>query len=207
VVHGLIAGWGAEPALKGLDLVVPPGGRVAIVGASGSGKSTLAAVLANLLEPRAGTITLGGTGLGAQHRIGLVSDDADHVFAATVRDNLRLAKPAAGDAELIDMLIRVGLPPALDTWLGSGGTTMSGGQRRRLATARALLADPELLVLDEPTEGLDEQGAEALMGDLLTAADGRSVLLLAHRTEGLDRVDAILEMRDGRVETLTTAHV
>ena len=108
---------------------------------------------------------------------------------------------------VITMLSRVGLPLTLDTWLGTGGTTMSGGQRRRLATARALLADPELLVLDEPTEGLDEQGAEALMADLLTAAAGRSVLLLAHRTEGLDRVDAIFAMRDGQVETLTTGHV
>jgi ATP-binding cassette subfamily C protein CydCD len=207
VVQGLVAGWGDEPALKGLDLVLPAGGRLAIVGASGSGKSTLAAVLARLLEPHAGTITLGGTDLGARHRIGLVSDDTDHVFAATVRDNLRLAKPTAGDPELTTMLSRAGVPLTLDTWLGTGGTTMSGGQRRRLATARALLADPELLILDEPTEGLDEQGAEALMADLLTAADGRSVLVLAHRTEGLDRVDAVLEMRDGHLETLTTAQV
>ena len=82
----------------------------------------------------------------------------------------------------------------LDAWLGTGGTTVSGGQRKRLATARALLAAPDLLILDEPTEGLDEAGAEALMADLLGAAGGRTVLILTHRTEGLDRVGATYEL-------------
>jgi ATP-binding cassette subfamily C protein CydCD len=98
------------------------------------------------------------------------------------------------------VLRRVGLGDwgkDLDTWLGTGGATMSGGQRKRLATARALLARPRLLILDEPTEGIDEAGAEALMADLLDAAGGRTVLVLTHRTEGLDRVDTAYEL--GRV--------
>jgi ATP-binding cassette subfamily C protein CydCD len=198
-VRGLVAGWdpARPPALAGLDLDLPAGARIAVLGPSGGGKSTLAAVLARLLGPRAGTVT----GLG---RSALVGDETDHVFASTVRENLRLARPGATDADLHAVLARVrldgwlaGLPHGLDTWLGTAGGTVSGGQRRRLATARALLAEPDLLILDEPTEGLDEAGAAALMADLLTAADGRTVLLLTHRTEGLDRVQACYELRDG----------
>jgi ATP-binding cassette subfamily C protein CydCD len=200
-IRGLVAGWdpARPPALAGIDLDLPAGSRIAVLGPSGGGKSTLAAVLARLLDPRAGTVT----GVG---RSALVGDEADHVFASTVRENLRLAQPTATDAELHTALARVrldgwlaGLPSGLDTWLGTGGGTISGGQRRRLATARALLADPDLLILDEPTEGLDEAGAAALMTDLLTAADGRTVLLLTHRTEGLDQVDARYVLRAGHL--------
>jgi ATP-binding cassette subfamily C protein CydCD len=200
-VRGLVAGWdpARPPALAGIDLDLPAGARVAVLGPSGGGKSTLAAVLARLLGPRAGTVT-------GVRRSALVGDEADHVFASTVRENLRLARPGATDAELHAALARVrlddwsaGLPDGLDTWLGTGGGTISGGQRRRLATARALLADPDLLILDEPTEGLDEAGAAALMTDLLTATDGRTVLLLTHRTEGLDQVDARYELRGGKL--------
>jgi ATP-binding cassette subfamily C protein CydCD len=206
VVSGLVAGWDPRraPALRGLDLVVPAGGRVAILGASGCGKSTLGAVLAGLLQPRAGTVILGGSAPGG--RVCLVGDEADHVFASTVRENLRLARPAADDDELGEVLARVrlggwlaALPDGLDTWLGEGGSTVSGGERRRLATARALLADPGLLVLDEPTEGLDAPTAAVLAADLLAAAGGRTVLLLTHRGEGLAHVDAVHELADGRL--------
>jgi ATP-binding cassette subfamily C protein CydCD len=138
-------------------------------------------------------------------RIVLVGDDTGHVFASTVRENLRLARPAATDAGLREVLGRVrlgdwlgALPDGLDTWLGTGGTTMSGGQARRLATARALLADPEILILDEPTEGLDTALAESLMADLLDAATGRTVLLLTHRREGIDRLDRVIDLGDRR---------
>jgi ATP-binding cassette subfamily C protein CydCD len=208
-VRGLAAGWDPRqpPALAGLDLDLPAGSRTAIRGRSGSGKSTLAAVLARLLAPRAGVVRLDGRDLSAlpeaevRRRVALVGDDTGHVFASTVRENLRLAAPGATDADLTAVLCRVGLgswldrlPDGLDTWLGTGGSTVSGGERRRLATARALLAGPALLILDEPTEGLDPDGAEALMADLLGAAGGRTVLVLAHRTEGLDRVDAVHDL-------------
>ncbi|AGZ42299.1 thiol reductant ABC exporter subunit CydC [Actinoplanes friuliensis] len=208
-IRDVSAGWDPDrpPVVRDVSLDLRAGSRVAVLGPSGGGKSTLAAVLAGLLDPRSGTVT--GTG----HTV-LVGDETDHVFASTVRENLRLARPGATDTELLGALARVGLddwarglPAGLDTWVGAGGSTISGGQRRRLATARALLAGPDLLVLDEPTEGLDEAGAEALMADLLTAMAGHTVLLFTHRTEGLDRVDATYELRGGRLSPARRAEI
>ncbi|HEX9999101.1 MAG TPA: thiol reductant ABC exporter subunit CydC, partial [Actinoplanes sp.] len=211
---GVDAGWdrGRQAVLRGLDLDLPAGARVAVVGRSGSGKSTLGAVVARLLDPRRGTVQIGGVDARSlpeatiRGRVVLVGDETGHIFASSVRANLRLARPGATDAELRAVLARVrlddwlaALPGGLDAWLGSGGSTMSGGQARRFAVARALLADPGLLVLDEPAEGLDAETAEALMADLLDAAHGRSVLLLTHRAEGLDRVERVLTLADGRL--------
>ncbi|GID31403.1 thiol reductant ABC exporter subunit CydC [Paractinoplanes brasiliensis] len=208
-LRAVTAGWdpAREPALRNLDLDLAPGERVAVVGRSGEGKSTLASVVARLLDPRSGTMShRDHPEHDIRGRIVLVGDDTDHVFASTVRENLRLARPAASDDELRAALTRVrleswlgALPHGLGTWLGSGGATMSGGQARRFATARALLAEPEVLILDEPTEGLDEDVAGAVMADLLDASGGRTVLLLTHRTEGLDRVDRVLELSAGRL--------
>ncbi|MBG0561268.1 thiol reductant ABC exporter subunit CydC [Actinoplanes sp. NEAU-A11] len=212
-VRGLVAGWDPDEraVLDGFELTLPAGSRTAITGRSGSGKSTLAAVLGGLLDPRSGTVRLDGTDIREmpddlfRRRVVLVGEETSHVFASTVRENLRLAAPGASDDDLVEVLARVGLtswwaglPDGLDTWLGTGGSTVSGGQRRRLATARALLADPGLLILDEPTEGIDEAGARELMADLLDASSGRTVLVLAHRAEGLDLVDRVLELRDVR---------
>jgi ATP-binding cassette subfamily C protein CydCD len=205
-IKDLDAGW-AQPVLTGFDLELPKGSKTAVIGRSGSGKSTLAAVAARLLDPRKGTVEIDGVGIALlpertiRGRIVLVGDDTGHVFASTVRENLRLARPQATDEELLQTLSRVrlhdwltALPEGLDTWLGSGGSTMSGGQARRFAVARALLADPGLLILDEPTEGLDADVAGALMADLLDASHGRTVLMLTHRPEGLDRVDRVLSL-------------
>lgn len=210
-VSGLVAGWDADrpPVLDGLELNLPAGSRTAVTGRSGSGKSTLAAVLGRLLAPRTGVVEIDGRDVREpaedSRPVVLVGDETSHVFASTVRENLRLASPGASDAQLVAVLERVGLgswlaglPDGLDTWLGTGGSTVSGGQRRRLATARALLTEPGLLILDEPTEGIDEAGARELMADLLDASSGRTVLVLAHRAEGLDLVDRVLELRDVR---------
>ncbi|PVZ14689.1 thiol reductant ABC exporter CydC subunit [Actinomycetospora cinnamomea] len=212
-LRGIVAGWGDQPALRGLDLDLPAGHRLGITGASGSGKSTLAAVLLRLLDPRAGTVTLDGLDAAElpgdtwRRRVALVGEH-DHVFATTLRENLRFAHPAAGDADLVAVLRRVhlgawfeGLPDGLDTWLDAG--TISGGERRRLAAARALLVDPAVLVLDEPTEGLDPATARELVADLLDASAGRTVVLLAHRGEGLDLVDEVRHLAGG---VLTRIH-
>jgi thiol reductant ABC exporter CydC subunit len=197
--------------LDGVALDLPAGHHVAITGPSGSGKSTLAAVLLRFLDPVRGRISLDGLDVrrfaadDLRTVIGLVGDD-DHVFASTLRENLRLARPGAGDGELVAALraVHLGewydtLPAGLDTWLGEGGSLVSGGERRRLGLARAVLADWPVLVLDEPTEGLDPPTAQALMDDLSELTRGRTVVLFTHRPEGLDLVDRVLTVSDGRL--------
>ncbi|GAB3268222.1 thiol reductant ABC exporter subunit CydD [Kineosporia babensis] len=208
------AGWNpdAEPVLRNLDLNLSPGFRIAVQGPSGCGKSTLAALVLKFLDPRGGRVSLGGenyqqlAGDRVREVVGLVSDD-DHVFASTLRENLKLAKPGADDAELRVALTRArlgqwfnALPDGLDTWLGERGATLSAGERRRLALARALLADRPVLVLDEPAESLDAETAEAVLDDMLQASGGRSVLLVTHRGEGLGQVDQVLRLQEGRLQ-------
>ncbi|MCI2240622.1 thiol reductant ABC exporter subunit CydC [Paenibacillus sp. TRM 82003] len=214
-LRGVVAGW-EEPALRGVDLDLAPGEVVAVRGASGTGKSTLAAVLMRFLDPRAGEVTLDGVPLAdlagddVRSVVGLVADD-EHVFATSLRENLLLARPGRDDADLLDVLHRVrlgdwlaALPAGLDSRLGDGGAPLSGGERRRLAMARALLADVAVLVLDEPSEGLDEATGRALVADLVRARGERSVLLLAHRDEGVDLADRVLELRGGRLEAVAS---
>ncbi|OJY40518.1 thiol reductant ABC exporter subunit CydC [Pseudonocardia sp. 73-21] len=196
-----------EPwALDGLDLDVAPGQRVAVVGPSGAGKSTLADVLLRFRDPDAGTVALDGVDLTSQEpydtraTISGVPQDP-HVFASTVAANLRLAREGATDADLRDVLDRVGMgSTTLDEEVGAHGTRLSGGMRQRLALARALLADPRILVLDEPTTHLDPNTARAVLDDLLDATADRSMLLVTHDLAGLDRLDEIVVVREGRVE-------
>jgi ABC-type transport system involved in cytochrome bd biosynthesis fused ATPase/permease subunit len=198
--------------LDDLNLTLLPGERVAVTGMSGAGKSTLAAVLLRFLDPEdRGTVLLNGVDICSlaagdiRQVVGYVAGDA-HIFASDLRENLRLAKPSAPDDELVDVLYRVrldkwyeALPAGLATSLGEGGALISGGERRRIALARALLADQPILVLDEPTEGLDGPTAGALITDLLDSTSGRTVLMLTHRDEGLDFVDRRYRLVDGRL--------
>ncbi|MEU8980698.1 thiol reductant ABC exporter subunit CydD [Streptomyces sp. NPDC048309] len=198
-------------ALGGLDLSLEQGRRIAVVGASGSGKTTLAQVLLRFLDAGAGTYTLGGVdayamdGDAVRRLVGLCAQDA-HLFDSTVRENLLLARKGAGEAELRDALARArlldwadGLPEGLDTLIGEHGARLSGGQRQRLALARALLADFPVLVLDEPAEHLDLPTADALTADLLAATEGGTTLLITHRLAGLDAVDEVIVLAEGRV--------
>jgi thiol reductant ABC exporter CydC subunit len=199
------------PALQGVDLDLPPGHRVAVVGASGAGKSTLAAVLLRFVPYQAGSVTLDGVELASapgdavRSVVGLAGQDA-HVFDTTIRENLRLARPDATDDDLWTALSAarladwVGtLPLGLDTHVGQHGAQISGGQRQRLSLARALLADFPVLILDEPGEHLDTETADALTADLLEVTEGRSTILVTHRLTGLEAVDEILVLDHGLV--------
>lgn len=199
------------PVLRGVDLALPAGRRVAVVGPSGSGKSTLAAVMLRFLDQASGSVSLCGVPLdrlaGDDLRtvVGLVGQDA-FLFDTTIAENLRIGRRDASDAELGDVLGRMGLadwlaglPRGIHTDVGRRGGYLSGGQRQRLAVARALVADFPVMVLDEPAEHLDPMAADALVADLLAATDGRSLVLITHRLVGLESVDEILVMDRGRV--------
>ncbi|WP_329280845.1 thiol reductant ABC exporter subunit CydD [Streptomyces sp. NBC_00691] len=197
-------------ALADFRLTLEAGRRVAVVGASGSGKTTLAQVLLRFLDVEYGMYRLGGVpareldGDAVRRLVGLCAQDA-HLFDSSVRENLRLARTDAGDEELREALRRArlldwvdGLPEGLDTLVGEHGSRLSGGQRQRLALARALLADFPVLVLDEPAEHLDLATADALTDDLLRATEGRTTVLITHRLHGLDAVDEVLVLDEGR---------
>jgi len=205
-LHDVTAGWGDIPVLRGLSVAVPAGARLAVVGPSGSGKSTLAALLLRFLDPRGGDVRLGSAPLPrlalaeVRRTVGLVDDDP-HVFASTVVENIRLARPDATDDD-VELALRQahlgpwldGLPEGLQTWLGEGHGQVSGGERARLAVARALLGDPAVLVLDEPTANLDTATAEAIADEVLDAAAGRSVVWISHAPVARDRMDAVVDL-------------
>jgi len=202
---------GGPPALDRVSLDLPPGRRVALVGANGAGKSTVAAVLMRFCELSGGTALLDGHDLASyaaddvRSVIGGCPQDP-HLFDATIRANLRLARPDATDEELEAAAARArllpwirSLPQGWDTPAGTRGAAVSGGERQRLALARAFLAGPALLILDEPTAHLDPPTRQALTAGLLDATEGRSVLFITHERDGLDQVDQIVVLDHGRV--------
>ncbi|MFM9612599.1 thiol reductant ABC exporter subunit CydD [Streptomyces niveiscabiei] len=212
-LKGLTARYDGQgrAALAGVDLTLTEGRRVAVVGPSGSGKTTLAQALLRFLDAESGTYTLGGVdaygldGDDVRGLVGLCAQDA-HLFDSTVRENLLLARKGADEGELREALRRArllewadALPDGLDTLVGEHGAKLSGGQRQRLALARALLADFPVLVLDEPAEHLDLPTADALTADLLAATEGRTTLLITHRLAGLEAVDEVVVLDEGRV--------
>ncbi len=212
-IHGLEFTYPGsdEPALSGLDLELPAGGRLAVVGPSGAGKSTLAHLLLRFWDPAAGEILLAGHPLSdyrldvLRQIVGVLSQRID-LFTGTVRDNLLLASPAAnpdaleeaaGRAELLGTIDD--LPEGWDTWIGERGLELSGGQRQRLAIARVLLRDPALLVLDEPTTGLDPVTEMRLMRTLRELMEDRTTILITHRLVAMEAMDQILVLDRGRV--------
>lgn len=201
----------ARPALTDISLHIPAGTRAAVIGATGSGKSTLFNLLLRFWAADAGTLRIGGYDLAEFHgddlrrQIAVVSQHT-HLFDATIRENLLLANPDASQlalenacrvAQIHDFIAE--LPEGYDTWVGETGVRLSGGQGRRIAVARALLKDAPILLLDEPTEGLDAATERDLMDALDRLMRGRTVLLITHRPAGLDWVDQVLVLDQGRV--------
>ncbi|EAQ5915116.1 cysteine/glutathione ABC transporter ATP-binding protein/permease CydC [Salmonella enterica] len=196
-------------ALNALSLQANPGEHVAILGRTGCGKSTLLQLLTRSWDPQQGEILLNDLPLSSLSESALrrtisVVPQRVHLFSATLRDNLLLAAPNASDEALSDMLRRVGLEnlledSGLNSWLGEGGRLLSGGELRRLAIARALLHDAPLMLLDEPTEGLDATTESEMLELLADVMREKTVLMVTHRLRGLARFDQIIVMDDGRI--------
>jgi len=208
---GVRFGYPGRPdVLHDVSLHLPPGRRVAVVGATGSGKSTLASLLAGLRHPQAGRVTLDGAPVGdlepdGLHRtIALVTQET-HLFAGTVADNLRLATPEATDDDLTAALDAVGagwvatLPDGLATAVGSGGTPLTASQAQQLALARLLLLDPAIVVLDEATAEGGSDTARALDHAATVVTRDRSAVVVAHSLSQITTADTILVMAAGRV--------
>ncbi|STD04043.1 Probable ABC transporter ATP-binding protein HI_0664 [Dermatophilus congolensis] len=193
-----------HPVLTGANLHLTPGKLTALTGPSGSGKTTLFDILLGLLTPDTGTVAHPG-------RIAVVSQHS-YLFPGTIADTLRTAAPHASEQQLWQALEAVGLDTEIRTWpdqlntrLGEAGTGISGGQRQRLAIARALLADAAVLLLDEPTSALDDHSASIVCQTLRNEARNRIVLMIAHRPEALAAAEQTLRITDHHIEHSTTA--
>ena len=198
-------------ALAGIDLTIPAGGRIAVVGSTGSGKSTLAALVSRLYDPTSGRVLIDGTDLrdlrlaDIAEAVGVVSQDT-YLLHASIAENLRYAKPGATDAELraaaeaaqVHQLIE-DLPEGYDTIVGARGYRFSGGEKQRIALARTILRDPPILVLDEATSALDNSTERAVQDALDELSVGRTTLTIAHRLSTVEHADQIVVLDHGRI--------
>ncbi|MRT54630.1 cysteine/glutathione ABC transporter ATP-binding protein/permease CydC [Enterobacteriaceae bacterium RIT693] len=199
----------SQPALKDIALSVKAGQRIAILGKTGCGKSTLLQLLTRAWDAQQGEIQLNGIALSAFDEATLrkatsVVPQRVHLFSATLRDNLLLASPQANDEQLSAALVQVGLEKLLEdsglnNWLGEGGRQLSGGELRRLAIARAILHNAPLMLLDEPTEGLDAETEKQILDLLEEVTKNKTVLMVTHRLRGLNAFDSIIVMDNGQI--------
>lgn len=195
--------------LNSVDLSIPANNKVAIVGQTGSGKSTLIQLLTRYWDPKRGVISIAGIDLTQwnesqlRESISVVSQRVD-ILNGSLRDNLLIAKPQASDEELQGILTSVGLEKllednALNAWLGDGGRQLSGGEKRRIGIARAILHDAPILLLDEPTEGLDKQTEKSIMALFEQHFEGKTVIFITHRLIGLEKMDSIVLIEQGEI--------
>lgn len=200
---------GEQQVLNDLSFDVLKGQKVAILGKTGSGKSTIFQLLNRNYDPTSGQIWLNNCKIEdfseQTLRSKLVTlSQRVHIFSQTLRDNLLMGNSAATDEQMIEVIKKVGLGYLLETeslmlWLGEGGRPLSGGEQRRLGLARLLLSSAELVLLDEPTEGLDRETEQQILNLILTHCANRTLLMITHRQSGLDRFDVIYRMDNGKL--------
>jgi ATP-binding cassette subfamily C protein CydC len=199
-----------HPALDCLSLDVAKGEHVALLGRTGCGKSTLLQLLTRAWDPQHGSLLLNGKPLQQWDEASLrastsVVTQRVHLFSNTLRENLLLASAQSSDAQLVEVLNQVGLGGLLEddlglnAWLGEGGRQLSGGELRRLGLARALLHNGDLLLLDEPTEGLDAETEQQILALLHEVAKDKTMIMVTHRLQGLQQFDKICIMDSGRI--------
>ncbi|GAA3902726.1 cysteine/glutathione ABC transporter ATP-binding protein/permease CydC [Gibbsiella dentisursi] len=198
-----------QPVLRHITLDVAPGEHIALLGRTGCGKSTLLQLLTRAWDIDSGSISLNGQPLASYSESTLramttVVNQRVHIFSSTLRENLQLAAPGATDAQFNAVLRQVGLDKLLENeglnaWLGEGGRQLSGGEQRRLGIARALLHPAPLLLLDEPTEGLDAETERQILQLLRQHCQGKTLILITHRLYGLDHFDRICVMDGGKI--------
>ena len=200
-----------RPVLPGLSLTVPPGHTVALVGTTGAGKTTIAKLIARFYDPDSGSVTLDGIDLrsltqsGLRRHVVMVTQE-NFLFSGTVADNIRFGRPTASDAEVRAAAAAVGadefiatLPDGYDTDVAKRGGRLSAGQRQLVAFARAFLADPAVLILDEATSSLDIPSERLVQRALRTVLAGRTALMIAHRLSTVEVADRVLVLEHGRV--------
>jgi ATP-binding cassette subfamily B protein len=207
---------GERPVLDGFDLEIPAGTSLALVGATGSGKSTAAQLLARFYDPDAGCVSIGGVDVRdvkldeLRRAVGIVFEDT-FLFGDTVRGNVAFADPDAA-ADAVERAARLAgaaefverLPEGYETMLGERGFSLSGGQRQRLAIARAILADPQVLILDDATSAVDATKEHEIRAALAEVMRGRTTLVIAHRPATIALADRVAVVEDGRVAEVGT---
>jgi ATP-binding cassette subfamily B protein len=202
---------GPRPALSDIDVTVPAGSSLALVGATGSGKSTLASLVARLNDPTTGRVLIDGVDVrdmtlaDLARVVGVVAQET-YLLHGTIRENLRHARPDATDAEMETAARRAqihdliaALPDGYDTVVGARGHRFSGGEKQRLAIARTLLRDPRILVLDEATSALDTETERAVQAAVDEASRGRTTITIAHRLSTVRDADRIVVLEAGRI--------
>ncbi|WP_427838808.1 heme ABC transporter ATP-binding protein/permease CydC [Actinobacillus pleuropneumoniae] len=197
-----------DPVLQNISFEICAGQKVAILGKTGSGKSTIFQLLNRNYDPTSGQIRLNACNIAdyaepvlRQHIVTL--SQRVHIFNSSLRDNLLFGDAQATDSQLVTVLNQVGLfylldEQGLDLWLGEGGRPLSGGEQRRLGLARLLLSQAEIVLLDEPTEGLDRETEQQILTLILTHCQNRTLLMITHRLHGLDKFDKVYRMDNGK---------
>ena len=200
---------GSNPVLKQINLSIPAKHKMAIVGQTGSGKSTLIQLLNRYWDVQIGTVQIAGCPIKdwnesqLRQAISVVSQRVD-ILNGSLRDNLQMAKPSASDDEIISILNKVNLQTlmeqqGLDVWLGDGGRQLSGGERRRIGIARALLHDAPIVLLDEPTEGLDKNTEKQVMMLLNQHLNDKTIVFITHRLINLGQMDTVCLLEQGKI--------